>query len=283
MSAAAPEVGLCWGTIHKASLVETIEVAARHGFPTLQVPPGIYLDAIEAGFDDRTLRRRLSDAGVRVRLIDCISANIPGMPTDPIIFKGQVMPRFDAASCIAVAEALEAPLVNISHYLGKPVPLEEMAEAVGKVCRQAAERGVAIVLEFVPDSGIRSIYEAQAIVDVCGEPNCSIQLDTWHLARTGGSAADIRALPANAIGAFQLSDRIEPPPGTTYVPMTGRLLPGEGALPLGEIVQAALANSPELTLEVEVFSEELNELPVDSAAARTAAAVRGWREGFQAG
>jgi sugar phosphate isomerase/epimerase len=200
------------------------------------------------------------------------------MRTGPIEFKGRTMRRWDAAACLEVNDALEAPLLNVSHYLGHPVPLAEMAEAIGAASRLAARQGVTIVLEFVPDSGIRTINEAHEIAAACGEPNCKVLLDTWHLARSGGSVADVRALPPGAIGAFQLSDRIEPPPGTPYVAMTGRLLPGEGELPLGEIVAATLENSPGITLEVEVFSEELAGLPVDAAAARTARAVQAWRE-----
>ena len=45
----APAIGLAWGTVHQANLLETIEVAARHGFPTLQIPPDIYHDCLEAG------------------------------------------------------------------------------------------------------------------------------------------------------------------------------------------------------------------------------------------
>jgi sugar phosphate isomerase/epimerase len=85
-------------------------------------------------------------------------------------------------------------------------------------------------------------------------------------------------LPPGTIGAFQLADRIEPAPGAPYVPMSGRTLPGEGELPLGEMVAAALENSPGVTVEIEVFSEELAAMTVDAAAARTAAAVRAWRE-----
>lgn len=272
-----PEIGLCFGTVHQANLVEMIEAAARHGFPTLQVPPDLYFACREEGLSATALRRRLSDAGVRVRLIDAITAGIPGMRSEPVQFRGRTMPRWDAAACLEVNDALEVPLLNLSHYLGEPVPLTEMAEAIGAVSRLAAGRGVTLVLEFVPDSGIRTIGEAQAIAAACGEPNCKVHLDTWHLARGGGGVADIRALPAGAIGAFQLSDRIEPPPGTPYVAMTGRLLPGEGELPLGEIVAAAVANSPGITLEVEVFSEELAAMSVDAAAARTAEAVRVWR------
>lgn len=271
-------IGLAWGTLHQANFVETIEAAARHGFPTLQIPPDIYFDCRDADLDAGTLRRRLADAGVGVRVVDGITGGLPGMPREPVMFKGRALPRHDLAVCLAVAEALEAPIVNVSHFGAAPAPLEATAEAIGMACRRAAESGVTIVLEFVPGSGNPDIGHAQAIAAACGEANCKIHLDTWHLARSGGTVADIAALPAGAIGAFQLSDRVAPPPGAAYVPMTGRLLPGEGELPLAAIVAAALANSPALTLEVEVFSEELAAMPVEAAAARTAAAVRSWRD-----
>ena len=270
-----PPIGLCWGTIHQANLEQTIDLAARYGFPTLQIPPGILLEHGNAA----AIRRRLRDAGVRVRLIDAITAGIPGMQTEPVVFRSRVMPRHDAVACIEVANALEVPLVNISHYLGAPVPLEQMAEGVASVCQMAAAHGVTIVLEFVPDSGIRSIGEAAQIALASGEANCKVHLDTWHLARSGGSAATVQQLSPGLIGAFQLSDRKEPATATAYVPMTGRLLPGEGELPLAEIVAAALANNPDLTIEVEVFSDELGAMPPDDAARRVANAVADWREG----
>jgi sugar phosphate isomerase/epimerase len=272
-----PAIGLCFGTVHQADLLEMIEVAARHDFPTLQVPPDLYFACRDEGMSATALRKRLDDAGVRVQLIDAITAGIPGMRTEPVEFRGRKMPRWDAAACLEANDALQAPVLNLSHYLGQPVPLAEIAEGVGAASRLAARHGVTLVLEFVPDSGIRTIHEAQAIAAACGEPNCKILLDTWHLSRGGHGAADIRALPQGAIGAFQISDRIEPPPGTAYVPMTGRLLPGEGELPLGEIMAAALANSPGITIEVEVFSEELANLSADGAAERAASAIATWR------
>jgi sugar phosphate isomerase/epimerase len=276
----APAIGLAWGTVHQANLLETIEAAARHGFPTLQIPPDIFHDCLESGTDAKALRQRLADAGVSVRLIDGVTGGLPGMPSEPVMFKGRAMRRFDIAACLEVAEALEAPIVNVSHYGAAPSPLDATAEAVGAACRLAARCGVTVVLYFGPDSGNPTIGHAQAIAAACGEANCKIHLDTWHLARSGGTVEDIRALPPRAIGAFQLSDRVAPPPGTAYVPMSGRLLPGEGELPLVEIVSAALANSPDITLEVEVFSEALAAMPADAAAARTASALRAWSESF---
>jgi sugar phosphate isomerase/epimerase len=270
-------IGLCWGTIHKADLPETIEIAARHGFPTIAIPPDLYFASRDAGLGEQALRRKLADAGVKVRVIDAITSDLPGLPAGSTDFRGRQMMRANAETCLAVAEALEAPIVNVSYFRSEPVALTAIAEGIGAVCRQAARRGVEIVLEFVPDSGIATLAAAHAIARDCGEPNCGILLDTWHLARSGGTVADVEALPPGAIGAFQLSDRVEPPPGTPYVPMTGRKLPGEGELPLAAIVAAALANSPGITAEIEVFSEELNGLSPDAAAARTAAALAAWR------
>lgn len=275
-----PPIGLCWGTINQASLVETIEAAARHGFPTITATPGIYDEALAAGFGAAALRRRLSDAGVRVRVIEGISTGFPGQPTAPIPYRGRSLKRYDAAECIAAAEALGAPIVSVTHYGGEPTPLPVIAEAVGEACRLAAARGVEVTIEFIPDSAIPDIAAARTIVETSGAGNCSIMVDTWHLARSGGTAADIRALPPGIVGTFQLADRIAPAPGAAYVPLSGRSLPGEGELPLAGMVAAALANNPAITVELEVFSEELAAMTADAAAARSAGAVRAWRSGL---
>lgn len=271
------EIGLCWGTLLQASLVELIEIAARYDFPTLSISPYIYYASLEAGETGRTLRLRLADAGVRVRVLDAITAGLPGHSSQPITLGGKQFAPADVEACLVIADALEVPAINLTHYKGEPVPFEQLAEGVGAISRRAAEGGAAIVLEFVPDSGFPSLPETQAIVEASGAPNCSILLDTWHLARTGGTVADIEALSPGAIGACQLCDRTEPPPGTPYVPLTGRDLPGEGELPLWPIMEAIIANSPGVTAELEVFSEELQTLPAEAAAARTASAVIAWR------
>jgi sugar phosphate isomerase/epimerase len=271
------EIGLAWGTVHRAGLAQMIELAGRHGFPTIEVPPHIYFAARDDGLSDAALRRRLADAGTRVQLIDCVSKGMPGMPPRETQFDGKTISQYDGATCIAVAEALGAPVLNVSLYHSVKVPVAEMAEAVGALCRQAGQHGMAVALEFYPESGIDSLATAHAIARACGEPNCGVLFDSWHHARNGGTVEEIVALPAGSVTAIQLSDRTEPPPGTPYVPMSGRKLPGEGELPLHRIVAALAANSPGVPGELEVFSQELTDLPLDAAAARAAAAIKAWR------
>ena len=95
-----PVIGLCWGTVSPATLDETIEAAARHGFPTITVDPVLYYNSLEAGLDAADLRRRLSDAGVRVRVIDGIWTGIAGLSSEPVQVGDNLMQRYDVAECL---------------------------------------------------------------------------------------------------------------------------------------------------------------------------------------
>lgn len=117
-------IGLCWGTIHRANLPEMIELAGRHGFPTISVPPHLYFASLDAGLTDRELRRRLAHAGVRVTVIDAIQKGLPDMPSEPIEFDGRLIHKFDVETCCRVAAALEASIINVSHFPAGPVPVE---------------------------------------------------------------------------------------------------------------------------------------------------------------
>jgi sugar phosphate isomerase/epimerase len=279
-----PEIGLGCANLLKATLPEFIDAAARHGFRTITVRPAAFAAALEAGFTEAELRRRLAKAGVRVTMIDCLNTALPGVPPadtiDPAMRSAYAPDIFDPPNeetCFRAAEALEARIVNVNHYRGHLLPQEEMAEAVGKVCHRARKRGLTIALEFIADTGLPSLPFAQAMTEACGEPNCAIVLDFAHLDRSGGTVDDVRRLRPGAIANIQISDRTPPLPGSVYVPMTGRQMPGKGRLPLRALMEAALANSPDATADIEVLNEELRDLPIDETAARLAAGLRDWR------
>jgi sugar phosphate isomerase/epimerase len=109
--------------------------------------------------------------------------------------------------------------------------------------------------------------------------NLGVLLDTWHFSRSGSTLEQLAALPPGTINAFQLSDRTPPPPGTPYVPMSGRSFPGDGTMPLAEIIRLCHANKPGLTAEIEVFSAELRALSAADAATLVNDKTRGWLTG----
>lgn len=282
----APEVGLGCATLFAAGLVDMIELAARHGFPTITARPAGFLEAIERGESEQGLKRRLGDAGVAVRVIDGLARALPGKwlldPDDPALshLPREVFHPPSEETCLRAAEVLEAPLLTIAHFGQQPVPADEMVDAVGEVCRRAGMRGIGIALEFVPGTGLPDLATTDRIAHSCGEPNCGILLDPWHWSRSEGTLEDLRALSPGAITSMQLCDRIPEPAGTPYTPMAGRHLPGEGTLPLFELVEAAMANSPGITIDAEIINAELNAMSLDDAAASVATAIAKWQASY---
>jgi sugar phosphate isomerase/epimerase len=285
-----PEIGLGCGNLLQASLPQLIDVATKSGFRRITARPYTFAAALADGCTEGALRQQLSVAGIEVTMIDALTHVLPGVPPpeslDPAtraVMPPDVLHPPTEEVVFRAAEALGASIVNLTHYLGVPVPIEQLAEAVAGICRRARERGLTIALEFIPDTGLPSLPVTQAVIESCGEPNCGLTLDVFHLDRSDGTVEDVRRLPSGAIAGLQISDRTPPPPGSAHVPFQDRRLPGEGRLPLYELVGAALENSPGATLDIEVLNAELSSLPVDEAAARLAAGARSWLATFAAG
>ena len=210
-----------------------------------------------------------------VASVDALLGVLPGStPFDDIApeFRRFFEPGIDG--CLRALDRTGAPVLNVAHFLGGPAPIEEMIDAFGSIGERFTAAGVRLTLEFIPGTGIPDLPTALAVVTGAGVPGAGVLVDTWHLDRSGGSLDDVRAAPAGTLRALQLSDRRREPEGAAYVPMSDRLLPGDGELPLGDIVRAVLANHPEADIEVEVFSSVLGALSATEAGERAGAATR---------
>jgi len=251
-------------SVRQASLAELIVLAGAHGFAAVTTTPWLYT---RAGVADADLRRLLDDHGVRVTYVDGLITALPGTPP----------PHPSDASeedCYRIAEALGATAINVVHINGSPTPVAELAAALGPVCDRAATRGLRIVVEFLPGTGIADLPTALELVRAVDAHNLGIVLDSWHLARSGGTPDLLEPGAAALIGAVQLSDRRRAQDLEPYVPMSGRLLPGTGELPLVDIVARIRRAHPEIPVGIEVISDEMRGLEAGAAAAAAAQALR---------
>jgi sugar phosphate isomerase/epimerase len=273
-----PSIGICWGTVRQSSLLELIDVAAAHGFPTITVPPHIIDLCMTSGVTVAHVRRRLADGGVKVTVIDALTRDLPGAPPiDEIPAIWRENWKYSLDDLIPMAEALEAPTINVTHYLGKPVQTPDMAQAVAGLAERAGRCGLNLALEFIPETSLANLPDTAKIVQLCGAGNVGIMLDIWHLLRSGGLAADIRALPPRSLTGVQLNDRRANATPASLGTVGDRSMPGEGDAPLAEIVQAILDNTPSVDIEIEVFSEELAALSPVSAGERVARSLAAWQ------
>jgi sugar phosphate isomerase/epimerase len=256
----------------QADLPSLIELTAAHGFPFVTVAPARYAEARLYGIDDAALRDQLHNTGIAVGVVDQVSAGLPGLARgDQSALAPTHRTGMSLDLCAGIARGLGCGLLNVSHYRGDPATaIDSLAQALATMSREAADQGLVLSLEFIPGTGIPDLATAAAIRAMIAPDKLPLVIDTCHFARSGGTIDEIVALPANSIAVVQLGDLS----GTEEA--GSRTLPGEGQLPLHAIVAAALANSPDLSLQVEVFSPELRRLPPSVAAARVATAIDAW-------
>jgi sugar phosphate isomerase/epimerase len=272
----ARSYGLWWGTIEGAGIATLAEVAGAAGFGSISVTPAMYFEARAQGSGDDELRSLLARADVTVAMIDPLIHGLPGS-RDPEAVARRFRATFEhgADDAFRAGEALGAKSINIAHYMGAPTPLEQLVDAIGAIGRDAAERGLQVLVEFMPEGGIRNLSDAAAIVAGVALPNVAIMLDTWHFFRTSGQLDDLEQLAPGAIGAVQVGDAAAAAWGTGVDPPSpDRLLPGQGAVPVREIVAIARRNNPEVVVGIEVFNRaSIESAPLDRATAAAAAMV----------
>ncbi len=100
-----------------------------------------------------------------------------------------------------------------------------------------------------------SIGRAAWFVEQVARSNVGIAVDALHLARTGGTPAEIAALPAHHFAYAQICDGRGFHRSADYLPEAlDRMMPGDGEFPLRAIIEAL----PQATaLDVEVPSVKL--------------------------
>ena len=264
------ELSLAHLTVLDATPPELVSVAAAAGFrmvgirltatPSVGVPPYDMLG------DTPVLRetlRRLADTGVSVLDVEFL--------------------RFEPETPVGVPEGfLEAGArLGAKYVLVMSAEPEEARtlDRFGELCDRAAQYGLHVCLEFAIYTGVRTLAHAARMVKQSGRSNASVVVDALHFSRSGGTPADIAHVDPALLRYAQICDAAPGMP--TAAPelireaRTGRLLPGEGVLPLAALVAALPAAAP---LAVEAPVRATANLPALERAQRAYRAMRGLLE-----
>jgi sugar phosphate isomerase/epimerase len=156
-------------------------------------------------------------------------------------------------------------------------PLAEAARALGALCDLAADRGLAVSVEFLPWTGLPTLASAVGLIEAADRDNLGLVLDAWHWFRQPGGPdlEAVRALPPDRIHVLQLDDApARPADDLPAETATARLLPGEGDIDLDGMLDAVDAIGAEPIVVSEVFSATLAALgPAENARRQHAAAT----------
>ncbi|MFZ1162311.1 sugar phosphate isomerase/epimerase family protein [Mycobacterium sp.] len=166
-----------------------------------------------------------------------------------------IAPGVDAGSYAAdldIMAELRIPRINtVSLEPDRARTFDELATLTAL----AADRGIATCVEPVVGLSIADLPSALAAVEYVDRDEISLLIDTMHAARFGATAEDLRSVPAQRIGYIQLSDTTLRPRMKVYAEeaMFERMVPGEGELPLADLL-AALPDDRVVGLEVPLRS-----------------------------
>jgi sugar phosphate isomerase/epimerase len=228
-------------TLFNASPVETVAAAAAGGFDAVGVrvagrrPGDGGTPVIGNAAAIRDLCRRRDDAGIAI-------THVTAYWVTPELSLPDFLPVVDAAAALGAATIV----VNC----GDPDEAR-FASFLASYCEAAARHRLALALEFMPYSDAKTIEQAARMVRRAAQSNLGLMIDPLHLARSGGTPADVRRVEPGLIHMVQLCDAPLAPPAAAelrHEALADRLYPGEGGLPLHELLDAV---PPQVQLDVE--------------------------------
>jgi len=127
-------------------------------------------------------------------------------------------------------------------------------EALKRLAPEAAMRGVILALEPIHApyfDFLNTLVDADRLVRAVDDPAVGIMFDAWHLCHEPNLYKRIEET-VDRIALVHFSDWREP---TRY--HDDRLVPGEGVLPLGDILRKLDESGYRGFYDVEIFSEDV--------------------------
>lgn len=238
-----PPLGLAHFTVLEVPPLELVSLAAGIGYTSIGLRlypafPGAPFYELPAGTArSQQVSSRLRDEGIQVHDIEFVTIDAD----------------FSAARLEGVLEAASALGARRLSVCGDDPDRARLTANFASLCDLAAQYVLGVDLECMAWRQVASFADALEVVSAANRHNGGLLVDALHLARSGGSPTDLRAAPGQLIRSAQLCDAVAVRPTTQEALIkearSGRLPPGQGALPLRELL-AELPDGTALSVEV---------------------------------
>lgn len=255
---------------------EHVEAAAAGGFTSMAIAGETYFE-LRASLSAGEIRRIAEDAGTPIRHLDTLTGWAPIRA--PEWAPPRMLARFDIPLERSLEICADLGITNIGAVAGYPpgrVALDVLIEGFGDLCDRVAAAGVWVDLEFMPILGLPDLAAAWAVVGGAGRSNSGILIDTWHFAKSGSSLQMLDDIPPHHLRSIQLSDGYRDQKGANLFEdmLQWRDFPGDGQLPVLEILRALWTRGGLRSIGSEVFSLRANAMSAVEAGTRSGETLR---------
>ena len=251
---------------------EIVAAAIAGDYAGISIWPQDVERARGEGLDLRDIRQLLADNGLVVADVDCLL----GWSDQALPKPGEAMIEIAPEEAFyEIAEALDARSINVAQGFGAALDLDRAAEDLARVCRRAGEHGLLVTFEFLPWTGVPDVTVGLDLIERTGCDNATLMFDSWHWFRGARDLDALRAIPGERIGSTQWNDApLEPAADLAVEAMSARLSPGEGAIPLVDLVRTLDEIGSRAPIGVEVIHARHEKMDPAEVGRYTAADMR---------
>ena len=274
-------LGFNGATTQTADLATDVRIAGQAGYDVIELRDNKLDQFLTKGsLDD--VRRMLREARVAAWTINAIGR----VGVDGAVGTARAVARCRELS--RYAQAIECPWVLVV-----PGPTDGRTDAqvtsdtvatLREMADAAAEFGISVAFEFMgfPWAAVRDVAGAWEIVQEANRPNLGIIVDTAHFYAGGSTLESIREVDPGRLVVLHINDveDVAKPDITDG----HRLYPGEGVIPLQDILGAVRATGWDGVVSVELFREEYwQQDPLVVAREAKARTVAAWERVLRGG
>ena len=228
-------VSLAAGVVQEFPPEDVVYAAAEAGFNAV----GIWCD-LETWTNERTanVKSALTETGITALDLEVVWFK-PGESTD-------THNRFvDIAKTIGAKNIL---------CVSSETDINRTKERFRHICQLTEGSDIRVVLEFLAITEIDTLEKALEVINDVNHPAGGVLIDALHLQRTGSCARDVADIDPNLLPYIQLCDASEALADESFDGVLEdaiflRKLPGQGQLPLDDLLKVVEANTP-LSLEI---------------------------------
>jgi sugar phosphate isomerase/epimerase len=258
------------GNVRNLSFEDQLRATVAVGLNEMSMTP-LDVDRNRAkGVSPRDMRTMAADAGVSLPILDPMASWAPHWRSGISDPASMEFLGYSADDFFRIADELGVSTMTVIGTLQPGLAsVPEIAESFGQLADRAATHGLHCVLEFIPIWGINSLAMAWQILQIADRPNTGLAFDFWHYIRGGRDDALLRSIPGSKISYVQVTDaEATLPPGRLPADdcLFHRLQPGEGGLPIKQLLDILRDIGGTERIGPEVFSAKLDALPAQAIA-----------------